>query len=84
MAMLHTAGLSFGFWEYTMKAVVHIYNCSPTRTLKWHTPFEIWYSGKVPDVSHLCVFGCKGYMHVPADKHRKLDAKAIEVTLVGF
>jgi hypothetical protein len=84
MAMLHTAGLSFGFWEYAMKAVVHIYNRSPTCTLKWHTPFEIWYSGKVPDVSHLHVFRCKGYMHVPADKRRKLDVKAIEVTLVGF
>ena len=23
-------------------------------------------------------------MHVPADKQRKLDAKAIEVTLVGY
>jgi hypothetical protein len=23
-------------------------------------------------------------MHVPADKRRKLDAKAIEVTLVGY
>jgi hypothetical protein len=84
MAMLHTAGLSFGFWEYAMNAAVHIYNRSPTRTLKWHTPFEVWYSGKVPDVSHLRVFGCKGYMHVPTDKRRKLDAKAIEVTLVGF
>jgi transposase InsO family protein len=84
MAMLHTAGLSFGFWEYAMNAAVHIYNRSPTRTLKWRTPFEVWYSGKVPDVSHLRIFGCKGYMHVPADKRRKLDAKAIEVTLVGF
>jgi hypothetical protein len=38
MAMLHTAGLSFGFWEYAMNAAVHIYNRSPTRTLKWaHT-----------------------------------------------
>ena len=52
--------------------------------LKWHTPFEILYSGKIPDVSHLRVFGCKGYMHVPTDKHHKLDAKAIEVVLVGF
>jgi hypothetical protein len=84
MAMLHTAGLSFGFWEYAMNAAVHIYNRSPTRTLKWCTPFEVWYSGKVPDVSHLRVFGCKGYMHVPADKRCKLDAKAIEVMLVGF
>ena len=45
---------------------------------------KIWYFGKVPNVSHLCVFGCKGYMHVPADKHRKLDAKAIEVVLVSY
>jgi hypothetical protein len=72
MAMLHTAGLSFSFWEYAMNAAVHIYNHSPTHMLKWHTPYELWYSGKVPDVSHLRVFGCKGYMHVPADKCCKL------------
>ena len=84
MAMLHTAGLSKGIWEYAMSAAVHIYNHTPTCTLKWWTPFEIWYSGKVPDVSHLCVFRCKVYMHVPTDKHCKLDAKAIEVMLVGY
>jgi hypothetical protein len=84
MAMLHTAGLSYGFWEYAMNMAVHIYNRSPTRTLKWCTPFELWYSGKVPNVSHLCVFRCKGYKHVPVDKCRELDAKAIEVTLIGF
>ena len=83
-AMLQTAGLSKGFWEFAWSAALHIYNCSPTCTLKWHTPFEIWYSGKVPDVSHLRVFGCKGYMHVPTDKHHKLDVKAIEVVLVGY
>ena len=26
MAMLHTAGLSSGFWEYAIGAAVHIYN----------------------------------------------------------
>ena len=84
MAMQHTAGLSKGFWELAVNAAVHIFNRSPTHTLKWRTPYELWHSGKVPDVSHLHVFGCKGYMHAPADKRRKLDAKAIEVTLVGF
>ena len=83
-AMLKHAGLSNGFWEFAWTAAVHIYNRSPSRTLKWRTPYEIWYSGKVPDVSHLRVFGCKGYMHVPADKRRKLDAKAFEVVLVGY
>jgi transposase InsO family protein len=67
-SMRHTAGLSNGFWEYAVSTAVHIYNRSPTRTLKWRTPFEIWHSGKVPDVSHIRIFGCKGYMHVPADK----------------
>jgi gag-polypeptide of LTR copia-type/Integrase core domain/GAG-pre-integrase domain len=35
MAMLHTAGLSEGFWEYAISAAVHIYNRSPSRSLKW-------------------------------------------------
>jgi hypothetical protein len=83
-AMLETAGLSKGFWELAWNAALHIYNRSPTSTLKWRTPYEIWYSGKVPDVSHLRIFGCKGYIYVPADKHRKLDVKAIEVVLVGY
>jgi hypothetical protein len=82
--MLEMAGLSKGFWELVWNAALHIYNHSPTCTLKWHTPYEIWYSGKVPNVSHLCVFRCKGYMHVPTDNCLKLDVKAIEVVLVGY
>jgi hypothetical protein len=84
MAMLHTAGLPNGFWEHVVSTAVHIYNRTPTRTLEWRTPHETWNPGHVPDVSYFFVFGCKGYMHVPADKRRKLDAKAIEVTLVGY
>ena len=84
MAMLHAAAMSPGFWEHAVRTAVHVYNRSPTRTLGWRTPYEIWNSGQVPDVSHLRIFGCLGYMHVPIDKRRKLDAKAIEVTLVGY
>src|SRR6266702_6848172 len=84
MAMLHAAGLSPGFWECAVQTAQHIYNRSPTRTLSWHTPYKLWNCGQVPDVSHLRVFGCKGYMHVPADKRHKLDAKAVEVMLVGY
>src|SRR5712671_2394345 len=84
MAMLHTAGLPNGFWEFAVSTAVHIYNRTPARTIKWHTPVETWNPGKVPDVSYFCVFGCKAYMHIPADKQCKLDAKAIGVTLVGY
>jgi len=84
MSMLHTAGLPNGFWEFALASAAHIYNRTPSRMLKWRTPIETWSTGHVPDVSYFRVFGCKGYMHVPADKRRKLDAKAIEVTLVGY
>jgi hypothetical protein len=84
MAMLHTAGLSNGFWKHVVATAVHIYNRTPSRTLKWRTPIETWNPGHVPDVSYFCIFGCKGYMHVSADKRHKLDAKATEVTLVGY
>ena len=84
LAMLHAAGLSSGFWECAVQTATHIYNRSPTRMLSWRTPYELWHRGQVPDVSHLRTFGCMVYMHVPGDKRRKLDAKAIETVLVGY
>jgi hypothetical protein len=41
-AMLHHAGLSLGFWECVVNTTVHIYNHTPSRKLKWCTPYEIW------------------------------------------
>jgi len=84
MSMLHTAGLSNGFWEHAISMATHIYNCTPICSLKWCTPHEAWNAGHIPDVSYVQVFGCKAYMHVPADKQCKLDAKAILVTFVGY
>ena len=84
MFMLHQAGLSNGFWEHAVSTAVHIYNHTPIHSLEWKTPHEKWNPGKVPDVSYFCVFGCKAYMHVPADKHWKLDVKALLVILVGY
>ena len=72
MSMLHQAGLSNGFWEHAVSTVVHIYNHTPIHLLEWKTPHEKWNPGKVPDVSYFCIFGCKAYMHVPADKCQKL------------
>ena len=52
MSMLHTAGLSNGFWEHAISTVMHIYNHTPIRSLQWHTPHEAWNAGHVPDVSY--------------------------------
>jgi transposase InsO family protein len=34
-AMLHSAGLSLGFWEFAVDTVVHIYNRTPSCTIDW-------------------------------------------------
>jgi len=47
-------------------------------------PHELWNIGHVPDVSYFRVFGCKAFVHVPEDKRKKLDPKAIEMTLIGY
>jgi transposase InsO family protein len=67
-ALIHGAGLSLGFWEYAVDTAVHTYNRTPTRTIGWHTPHELWNAGHVPDVSYFRVFGCKAFVHVPEDK----------------
>ena len=81
--LIHTTGLSLGFWEYTIDTMVHIYNRTPICFIGWRTPHEIWTNGHVPDVSYFRVFGCKAYMHTPEDKH-KLDPRSIEIMLIGY
>ena len=82
-ALLHSAGLSPGFWEQAADTAVHIYNRTPTRVLDWRTPIELW-TGNIPDVSYFRVFGCKAYVHVPEGKRRKLDPRAIEMMFIGY
>jgi len=67
-----------------MDTAVHTYNRSPTRIIGWRTPHELWTDGHVPDVSYFRVFGSKAYVHTPDAKHKKLDPRSIEITLVGY
>jgi hypothetical protein len=83
-AMIHSVGLSLGFWELAVDAAVHTYNRSPTRVLKWRTPHEIWNDGHVPDVSYFRIFGCLAYAHVPEELRKKLDPRSIPTIFVGY
>jgi hypothetical protein len=47
------------------------------------TPYERWY-GKKPDMSHLRVFGCMAYAHVPDGERQKLDKKSKKMCFVGY
>jgi hypothetical protein len=57
-------------------------NRTPTTTIHGMTPKEK-FIGKKPDVSHLIVFGCIAYVHVPNEKRSKLDPKAKKCIFIG-
>ena len=42
------------------------------------------FTGKKPEVSHLSIFGCLVYLHVPKDKRMKLDHSGKKGIFVGY
>jgi hypothetical protein len=62
---------------------VYIKNRCPTKVLDSKTPQEAW-SGRKPDVSHLRVFGCKAFAHVPKEKRTKLESKSMPCVFLGY
>ena len=45
----------------------YLLNRTPTKALKDITPEEAW-SGRKPDLHHLCIFGSVAYVHTPKQK----------------
>lgn len=83
-SMLADSGLPQKFWAEALSTAVYLKNRSPTKSLpKTTTPFEVW-SGEKPDVSHLRVFGCNAYSHIPRDERGKLDAKTRKCWMLGY
>ncbi|KAF8713823.1 GAG-pre-integrase domain, partial [Rhizoctonia solani] len=71
------------FWGYAVLYAAHLWNVTPKRFLNGRTPEEI-FNGKIPDVSRLCIFGCKAWARVPNNKQSKLQARSIECRYLGF
>jgi len=83
-AMIIQAKVPKTFWAEAIATAVYVRNRVPTSSHKQSTtPYEIWYGVK-PDLSHLRVFGCVAYAHIPEELRRKLDDKAATMTFVGY
>jgi len=50
-----------------MDIACYLINISPSSMLEDKTPHKV-YTSKKPSLSHLRVFGCDAYVHVPKDK----------------
>ncbi|CAB0000865.1 unnamed protein product, partial [Nesidiocoris tenuis] len=82
-SMMNDAKLEKRFWAETASTAVYLLNRSPAKKIRGSTPEEKW-TGKRVDLSHLKVFGCPAFCHIPKEKRRKLDVKSKEYMFVGY
>ena len=55
---LKDAGLDSEYWDEAILSATYLTNRTVTDLLDGKTPFQIWH-GRIPDLSHLRVFGSK-------------------------
>ena len=70
-------------WAKAVRTTVYVHNCIPHRILDNKTPKETFSSEK-PKVSHLRIFGCPVYIHIPKEKRTKLDPSGKKGIFVGY
>jgi hypothetical protein len=81
--MLSGAGLGQEFWAEAVGTACYLVNRSPSSALDDKTPQEVL-TGKKPSLTHLKVFGCDAYVHVPKENKSKLDKKAEKCIFIGY
>ena len=42
------------------------------------------YTRNISNISHIRIFGCKVYVHIPDEKCRKLDVKSLKCVFLGY
>jgi hypothetical protein len=61
----------------------YLVNKSPSSALDDKTPQEVCI-GKKPSLTHLNVFGCDAYVHVPKESQSKLVKKDEKCIFIGY
>jgi hypothetical protein len=70
-------------WAEAAMAVVYVQNRLPQSALGLKT-LEEMFTGKKPEVSHLKIFGCPVFIHIPKEKRNKLEPSGKKGIFVGY
>jgi len=82
--MLIGSGLSQQFWAEAVNAACYIINRAMLRPITEKTPYELL-RGRVPNISHLRIFGCKCFIHNNGkDNLGKFDPRSDEGIFLGY
>lgn len=81
--MMLNAHLTKMYWAEAIHTAAYIVNRSPTKSLSYKTPEEMWI-GQKPKVSHMRTFGYETMVHLPREKRKKLDSKSQKLIVIGY
>ena len=81
--MLRMANLPKSLWGEVVVTACYLINRSSSVPLNFDIPERVW-TGKDVSYSHLKVFGCKAFVHVPKEQRSKLDSKSTPCIFVGY
>jgi hypothetical protein len=70
-------------WTEVVGTACYLVNQSPSSSLDGKTPHEVW-TGKKPSLTHLMVFGCDAYAHVPKENTSKIDKRDEKCIFIGY
>jgi len=82
-SMLKAKHLPNDYWAEAINCAVYILNRCPTKAVMNKVPEEAW-SGRKQGVTHMKVFGCVAYAHIPDQLRRKLDSKGEKCIFIGY
>ena len=81
--MIYDQYLPMHLWAEATITVVYVHNRISRNALGFKT-LEEMFMGKKPEVSHLKIFGCPVYVHIPKEKRTKLDPSGKKGIFVGY
>ena len=81
--MIQEQDLPMNLWDEATRKTVYVQNRLSHSALESKTPEEM-YTGKKPELSHLKIFGCPVYVHIPKEKRTKLDLSGKKGIFVGY
>eukprot|EP00253_Pinus_taeda_P016095 PITA_16095 len=82
-SMLKAKNLPNDYWAEAVNCAAYILNKCPTKAVMNRVREEAW-SGRKQGVTHMRVFGCVAYAHIPDQLRRKLDSKGEKCIFIGY
>ena len=71
------------YWDEVVHCAAYVLNICPTKSVMNRVPKEAW-SGIKQFVTHMRVFGCVAYAHIPDQLRKKLDSKGEKCIFIGY